>query len=246
MTAPQLDGIHHVKLPVRDLARSRAWFEEYEFHKVYHSLYAFATVDLSSFYIDVVRDRLYTSAPKSRARRSAQTAMYRLLDALVRLVAPLMSFTADEVWTHMGRPGSVHVALFPEPGDLTSGIGDGMRAKTGNWDKLLEVRDSVLKSLEAARNSKLIGAPLEASVRLRANGDLYPLLEAYAGELPALFIVSQVELAKSDGGLDVAVERAAGTKCDRCWKYTTDVGQNPRFPTICAPCATAVEEILNG
>ena len=228
------------------VARSRAWFEEYEFHKVYHSLYAFATVDLSSFYIDVVRDRLYTSAPKSRARRSAQTAMYRLLDALVRLVAPLMSFTADEVWTHMGRPGSVHVALFPEPGDLTSGIGDGMRAKTGNWDKLLEVRDSVLKSLEAARNSKLIGAPLEASVRLRANGDLYPLLEAYAGELPALFIVSQVELAKSDGGLDVAVERAAGTKCDRCWKYTTDVGQNPRFPTICAPCATAVEEILNG
>ena len=228
------------------VARSRAWFDAYEFHKVYHSVYAFATVDLSSVYFDVLKDRLYTSAPKSKARRSAQTALYRLLDALVRLVAPIMSFTADEVWSHMSRPGSVHVALFPEPEDLTAGIGDAMRKRTGDWDRLLEVRDSVLKSLEAARNSKLIGAPLEASVKLRANGDLYPLLETYARELPALFIVSQVDLAKSEGGLDVAVERAAGTKCERCWKYTTDVGQDARFPTVCAACACAVEEILHG
>ncbi len=228
------------------VAKSRAWFEGYEFHKVYHSLYAFATVDLSSVYFDVLKDRLYTSAPKSKARRSAQTALYRLLDGLVRLVAPIMSFTADEIWTHMGREGSVHTALFPEPGDLTAGIGDEMRARTGNWDKLLEVRDSVLKSLEAARNSKLIGAPLEAAVHLRANGDLYPLLERYAGELPALFIVSQVALARSDGGLDVTVERASGTKCERCWKYTADVGRSQRFPTICGPCAGAVEEILHG
>jgi isoleucyl-tRNA synthetase len=241
-----------VLLRAEDLvARSRAWFEEFQFHKVYHSLYAFATVDLSSVYFDVLKDRLYTSAPKSHARRAAQTALYRLLDALVRLVAPLMSFTAEEVWGHMGRTGSVHVALFPEPGDLTAGIGDSMRHRSAEWDRLLAVRDTVLKSLETARNNKLIGAPLEAAVRLQANGDLYPLLETYARELPSLFIVSQVALEKALPGqenieLDVAVERAAGKKCERCWKYTTDVGGNPRFPTICRPCADAIDEMLNG
>jgi isoleucyl-tRNA synthetase len=241
-----------VLLRAEDLvARSRAWFEEYEFHKVYHSLYAFATVDLSSVYFDVLKDRLYTAAPKSKARRAAQTALYRLLYALVRLVAPIMSFTAEEVWGHMGHPGSVHVELFPEPGELTSGIGDDMRRRVPEWDRLLGVRDGVMKSLEAARNDKLIGAPLEASVRLNANGDLYPLLEKYARELPSLFIVSQVELGKATlaqgaAELEVTVERAAGTKCERCWKYTDDVGENLRFPTICRPCADAVEEILNG
>ena len=241
-----------VLLRAEDLvARSRAWFEEFQFHKVYHSLYAFATVDLSSVYFDVLKDRLYTSAPKSHARRAAQTALYRLLDALVRLVAPLMSFTAEEVWGHMGRTGSVHVALFPEPGDLTAGIGDSMRHRSAEWDRLLAVRDTVLKSLETARNNKLIGAPLEAAVRLQANGDLYPLLETYARELPSLFIVSQVALEKALPGqenieLDVAVERAAGKKCERCWKYTSDVGGNPRFPTICRPCADAIDEMLNG
>src|SRR5581483_10167778 len=147
-----------------------------------------------------------------------------------------MSFTAEEVWTHMGKPDSVHMALFPEPTELLEGIPESARQRSGDWDKLLEVRDSVLKSLEAARNSKLIGAPLEAAVRLRANGDLYPLLEKYAAELPALFIVSQVELSNMDGGgpsaetsdashdnLQVTVERASGAKCVRCWKYTLDV-----------------------
>ena len=111
----------------------------------------------------------------------------------------------------------------------------------------MDVRGDVLKSLEAARNEKLIGAPLEARVRLSANGDLYPLLERYARELPGLFIVSQVELDKSEGGaLGVQVSRAAGRKCERCWKYTLDVGANAKFPTICECCAGAVEETLNG
>jgi isoleucyl-tRNA synthetase len=111
----------------------------------------------------------------------------------------------------------------------------------------MEVRDGVLKSLETARNEKLIGAPLEARVRLTANGDLYPLLEEYARDLPALFIVSQVEVARAaDGALGVEVERAEGRKCERCWKYTTDVGSDGRFPSICAPCASAVEETLHG
>jgi isoleucyl-tRNA synthetase len=204
-------------------------------------------VDLSSIYFDVLKDRLYTSARKSKARRAAQTALARLLDALVRLAAPVMSFTAEEVWTHMGRKDSVHLALFPEPADLTQGMGDTERGRVENWDRLITVRDDVLKSLESARNAKLIGAPLEARVRLEANGDLLPLLERYAAELPSLFIVSQVELgAGRRDALTVAVERAAGAKCERCWKYTTDVGSVERFPTICRPCAEAVEETLNG
>jgi isoleucyl-tRNA synthetase len=237
-----------ILLRAEDLtARCRAWYEAFEFHKVYHSVYAFATVDLSSIYFDVLKDRLYTSAAKSKARRGAQTALYRLLDAMVRLTAPLMSFTAEEVWGHMGRPESVHMAYFPEPGELSAGISEGARARATNWDRLMEVRDGVLKSLEEARNGKLIGAPLEARVRLTADGSLYPLLEEYARDLPALFIVSQVEIARAaDGPLAVEVERAAGRKCERCWKYTTDVGSDERFPGICGPCAGAVDETLHG
>jgi isoleucyl-tRNA synthetase len=228
------------------VTRCRAWYENFEFHKVYHAVYAFATVDLSALYFDVLKDRLYTFAKRSEARRSAQTAVYRLLDALVRLLAPIMSFTAEEVWGHMGRPDSVHMAFFPEPAELTAGLDESARKRASNWDRLMEVRDGVLKSLETARNEKLIGAPLEARVRLSADGDLYPLLERYARELPGLFIVSQVDVdrAPAGGALDVKVERAAGAKCERCWKYTTDVGSDSRFPTICAGCAGAVDEML--
>jgi len=227
--------------------RCRAWYDEFEFHKVYHNAYAFATVDLSSIYFDVLKDRLYTYAPRSHARRSAQTALYRLLDALVRLLAPIMSFTCEEVWTHMGRTGSVHTAWFPEPAELSAGLDEAARKRAADWDRLMEVRGNVLKSLETARNEKLIGAPLEARVRLSADGDLYPLLERYARHLPALFIVSQVDLDNAGGeALGVRVERADGTKCQRCWKYTTDVGSDARFPTVCGGCADALGEILHG
>jgi isoleucyl-tRNA synthetase len=237
-----------ILLRAEDLvAKCRAWYDGFEFHKVYHSVYGFATVDLSAVYFDVIKDRLYTSATRSRARRSAQTALYRLLDALVRLTAPLLAFTAEEVWQHMNRADSVHMALFPEAAELTAGLDESVRKRTGDWDRLMEVRGDVLKSLETARNEKLIGAPLEARVRLTANGDLYPLLERYARELPSLFIVSQVALDPAGAGaLDVKVERAAGQKCERCWKYTTDVGSVAKYPTICAPCAAAVDEMTNG
>jgi isoleucyl-tRNA synthetase len=243
-----------ILLRAEDLvARCRAWYANYEFHKVYQAVYAFAAVDLSAIYFDVLKDRLYTSAAKSQARRSAQTALYRLLHALARLVAPIMSFTAEEVWGHMRRPdasatpSSVHVALFPEPGELSAGLDDAARKRAAAWDRLMQVRNDVLKSLETARNEKLIGAPLEARVRLSAGGDLYPLLESYARELPSLFIVSQVELERSASpDVGVTVERAAGQKCERCWKYTTDTGSDARYPTICGPCAEAVEETLHG
>jgi isoleucyl-tRNA synthetase len=228
------------------VTRCRAWYDEFAFHKVYHALYDFATVDLSSLYLDVLKDRLYTTAAKSHARRSAQTALHRLVYALVRLVAPVMTFTAEEVWGHLGQPGSVHLTLFPEPAELAVGLPDEHRKRAENWDRLMIVREDVLKSLEEARKEKFIGAPLEARVRLTANGNLYPLLLEYARELPALFIVSQVALNEKPGDVSVQVERAEGAKCERCWKYTTDVGSAPRFPTICAACAAVVSETYDG
>ncbi len=233
------------------VANCRAWYDEFAFHKVYRALYDFTTVDLSALYFDVLKDRLYTSARKSHARRSAQTALYRLAYALVRLVAPILSFTAEEVWGHMGRKTSIHLELFPEAAELTAGISDAHRKRSANWDRLMTVREDVLKSLEEARREKFIGAPLEARVRLTANSDLYPLLEQYASELPALFIVSEVQVAQAAAcngmspDVTVQIERASGIKCERCWKYTTDTGADPQFPTICAACASAVKETLN-
>ena len=156
------------------VARCRAWYDEFAFHKVYRAVYDFATVDLSAVYFDVLKDRLYTSAAKSKARRSAQTALYRLLDALVRLLAPILSFTTEEVWGYMGRPGSVHTALFPEPAELTVGIGDDARKRAANWDRLMEVRDGVLKSLDTARRKSHRRAAGSAR-SLSADGDLVPL-----------------------------------------------------------------------
>ena len=231
--------------------KCRAWYDSLEFHKVYHSIYGFATTELSSIYFDILKDRLYTAAPNSRARRSAQTALYCLTHALVRLLPPLLTYTTEEVWTHFrkpaGAPPSVHLTLFPEPDELTAGITLEIRRRLENFERLMPVRDDVLKELEAARQEKFIGAPLEARVRLVANGDLYPLLAEYASELPALFIVSQVSVEKAEQGpLTVKVERAGGSKCERCWKYTEDVGTDPEWPAVCAPCAGAVREILAG
>jgi isoleucyl-tRNA synthetase len=223
--------------------RCRAWYDEFAFHKIYHAVYDVATVDLSSIYFDVLKDRLYTSATRSKQRRSAQTAIHRVTYALVRLLAPLLAFTAEEVWKHLKQPGSVHTALFPEPEELTSGLSADSRKRVANWDRLMDVREDVLKSLETARQEKFIGAPLEARVNLSANGDLYPLLEQYAQDLPSLFIVSQVSLNNGEA-LSVRIERADGSKCQRCWKYTTDVGASAEFPTICGSCVTAVKEAL--
>jgi len=144
----------------------------------------------------------------------------------------------------MGRPASVHMALFPEPGELTAGLGETARASHDEWERLMEMRGMVLQCLEAARNQKLIGAPLEARLVLSATGDTATLLERYERELPSLFIVSQVEVKRvAEGALAVTVERAAGEKCERCWKYTTDTGADARYPTVCARCARAVDEM---
>src|SRR5574337_1988825 len=227
--------------------RLRRAYEDYEFHLLYHSLHNFCAVDLSAFYLDVLKDRVYTSAPRSRARRAAQTAMYQILDALVRLMAPVLSFTADEVWQLMPKQGgegkSVHLAEFPP---VRSDLLD--QALEARWDVLLSVRDEVLKSLEAARKAKLIGTSLEARVDLLVEPALLPILTQYEADLPMLFIVSAVSvgsLVETDAAekrVEVRVGRAEGVKCARCWTYSENVGRSTPYPDVCARCAGVLEE----
>jgi isoleucyl-tRNA synthetase len=239
-----------ILLKAENLVRKcRAWYEELAFHQVYRAVYDFAVTDLSAVYFDVLKDRLYASAPNWKERRSGQAAMYRVHLALTNLLAPLLSFTCEEVWHYTkhesGSPESVHLSYFPEPQALTHGIPDEARARVSKWDALIKVRDAVLKSLDRAREDKLIGSSLEAAVALESRDETLDLLKAYEAQLPALFIVSQVEL--KEGSADevaVQVERARGDKCERCWRYTLDIGQDSDFPTICSRCAAAVKEIL--
>jgi isoleucyl-tRNA synthetase len=238
-----------VLLRAEDLvSKCRAWYGEFAFHKVYRAVYDFMATELSAVYIDASKDRLYTAATKSPKRRGSQTAIHRITYALVRLVAPLLAFTTEEVWGYLpkpaGAPESVHLAIFPEPEELTEDFTVAQRARLEDWEKLMAVRDQVLKSLELARQLKFIGAPLEARLRLKADNDIFPLLDKYLDDLPGLFIVSQVALEHSSGPLTAEVERAAGEKCERCWKYTTDVGQDSEFPTLCAACKEAVQKML--
>ncbi|HEV2521136.1 MAG TPA: isoleucine--tRNA ligase [Candidatus Acidoferrales bacterium] len=236
------------------VAQCRNWYEAFEFHRVFHALHDFAVVDLSAFYFDVLKDRLYTFAPKNHARRSAQTAVYRISKALLGLLTPITVFTAEEIWKYFprvsGDPQSAHLALFAMPEALGSSFD---AAKAANWEKLLLVRTEVLRALEAARNAKTISGALQAKIVLSAGKDLAPLLEQYKGWLAALFIVSQVELAdtapadaqKSEmlPGLSVAVQRADGAKCERCWNYSTHVGESATYPTVCERCVKALAEI---
>jgi isoleucyl-tRNA synthetase len=231
------------------------WYEEFAFHKIYQCLNTFCIVDLSAFYFDVVKDRLYISGLNSPARRSAQTATWRILEALVRLLAPIMSFTCDEVWQQMprveGRTDSVHMAKFLTPAEILVGAGVQNKTEIDDWTTLHSVRDQVLKSLEEARNQKLIGKALEAQVKLTASDSLYPVLERHKDELRYLFIVSQVALERSGsgngtGGLTVEVSKATGPKCERCWNYSTRVGENPEYPTVCERCAPVLKELEAG
>jgi len=238
-------------------ARARQGYEEFAFHKVYHQVHDFCIVDLSAFYFDVLKDRLYTFAPRSRARRSAQTAIWKIGEALVRLLAPMMSFTADEIWSHLpataGRTASVHLALFPAEEELVErGVPaaerEGLRA---DWQVLLGAREQALQAMEGARNAKTIGGSLEARVTLAAPAQVRSVLERYQKDLCALFIVSQVALdppVAGDGTANVRVQvrRAEGQKCERCWNYSTRVGESVQYPTVCERCVAALDEIAGG
>ncbi|HWY07084.1 MAG TPA: isoleucine--tRNA ligase [Candidatus Acidoferrales bacterium] len=237
--------------------KCREWYAAYEFHRVYHAIHDFCVVDLSAFYYDVLKDRLYTKAAKNKSRRSGQTAVWKITGALVRLLAPTLVFTAEEVWKFLphaaGEPGSVHIALFPEESQLRTGIAP---EKANTWELLAKVRGEVLKALEVARNEKkLINSGLEAKVLLNADLELKAKLKQYLAQLPGLFIVSQVELLSAGSGefrsevlpgLEVSVQRADGKKCDRCWNYSVHVGENSRYPTVCERCSEAIAEIEAG
>jgi len=238
--------------------RCREWYASYEFHRIYHAIHDFCVVDLSAFYYDVLKDRLYTKAANNTARRSGQTAIWKITSALVRLAAPLLTFTAEEIWKYLpkaaGEPDSVHIALFPEQTELRTGLAAD---KINTWELLARVRGEVLKALEFARNEKkLINSNLEAKVLLNADLELKAKLKHYLPQLPGLFIVSQVELLTAGGsadfrseavpGLEVTVQRADGKKCERCWNYSTHVGENSRYPAICERCSAAIAEIERG
>ena len=234
----------------RLIGRVRRAYEEYEFHTVFHSVHNFCAVDLSALYLDVVKDRLYTSLPDDPRRRAAQTTCFDIFGVLARLMAPILTFTCEEAWRYLpgARSESVHLERFPEA--PREWLDDALKR---DWDRLLEVRREVAKALEAARAGKLIGSALEAAVRIAdAPEDLPGLLRAKRELLPTLFIVSRVDLDRAQArpsvayesqdipGLVIGVDRARGEKCERCWMRSEHVGENAAHPTLCERCVPVV------
>ncbi|HTK37075.1 MAG TPA: class I tRNA ligase family protein, partial [Pyrinomonadaceae bacterium] len=213
-------------------------YKRYDFQAAYHALYNFCTVTLSARYFDIIKDRLYIMAPKSPERRSAQTALYQIADALCRLLSPVLVFTSDEAWENMPdrEVASVHIAEFPKAEAVDSS------SLLSNWERIFSIRDDVLRSLEEARNAKTIGSSLEAKVILTADKDTTRFLLDYFDQLRYIFIVSQVEVHEGDR-LGVEIQRADGQKCERCWNYSIRVGEFEKYPTVCERCIAALSEI---
>ncbi len=236
-----LDRLHRL------VERCRRGYEEYEFHVIFHRLHNFCAVDLSAFYLDILKDRLYTFPAQSSGRRAAQTVLYQVLHTLTRLMAPVLAFTAEEVWQAIpGTTGSVHLAALPEvdPAALDDGLAE-------RWQRLRDLRGLVTKAAEESRAAKVIGHSLDARVVLYVDHRWEDFLGTYASELPYLFIVSQVDLAEGPGGaftdpalpgVGVDVTRAAGAKCQRCWNYSERLGTVPEHPEVCPRCAAHLAE----
>ncbi|HUD22774.1 MAG TPA: class I tRNA ligase family protein, partial [Acidobacteriaceae bacterium] len=236
----------------------RKAYEEFEFHRVYHLLNEFCNSELSAFYLDVLKDRLYTypikfkpgNAEQERlylARRSAQTAIYKITDALARLTAPILSFTADEVYQSLPHThGSVHLTLFPTPESLAPPMSVEDSAQ---WDGIFAMRDRVLARLENLRTQKEIGKSLEARVEISFDDEAYKKSwEQFEPSLAELFNVSQVNLllvpkTRTEIVPDLNVEPTSEPKCDRCWRHVPDVGQQEKYPTVCLRCAEALDAI---
>ena len=225
-------------------------YETYEFHQVYHAIHNFCVVDLSNFYLDVAKDRLYTEKADSLTRRAAQSAMYRVLDALTRLVSPILAFTSDEIWHAMPHDSSAdpECILFNEM-PRTSGV-DVDEGFIARWDRIHQIRDDVKKALEIARKEKVIGSSLDAKVRLFCDGELYDFVSSLKEELIPVFIVSQLEIEKGGKGdyvgeavpeLSVTVSHAEGEKCARCWCYSNTVGTCADHPDLCSRCVAVME-----
>ncbi|MBU0650520.1 isoleucine--tRNA ligase [bacterium] len=219
------------------------YYDKYQFHRVYKDIYYFCTVDMSSFYLDILKDRMYTFAKNSLARRSGQTVMLKILDVLTRVMAPVLAFTAEEIWKYL--PGniksneSIHLADWPCVDEKY--ISEELESK---WKKLEEIRNEVLKSIEVLRNSKVLGSSLEAEVKIIVGDEaLYELLFKYEKELPMIFIVSKVVLEKNNNEtIKISVSKVNLPKCVRCWNYSETVGKNEEHPEICSRCLDAIME----
>lgn len=221
----------------------RAAYEAFEFHKIYHKMHNFCVVDMSAFYLDVLKDRLYCDRSDSRERRSAQTVFYEILVAVTKLYAPILPFTTEEIWGHLskgnaGTEESVHLSRFLEM--KTQYRNDELESR---WSSLLTIREQVNQKLEQARRDRLIGSSLEAEVVIAGRGKQLELLNQYASYLPTLFIVSKV-LVEGDGGsapeLRIIIRKAPDQKCERCWNYRESVGENAEHPTLCERCCRAL------
>jgi len=229
----------------------RAAYDDFSFHKIYHRVNHFCIVDLSAFYFDVLKDRLYISTPKSIFRRSAQTAIWRIGEALARLLAPIMTFTCEEIWQHLpkvaSRPGSVHLAEFPSGIDIL-GTDDAETLRSDDeWSRVRRFREEVMKQIETVRARGDIGGSLEAKVTINAPDDLCALLKRFEQQLRYLFIVSSVSLHcgqdRDSGPATVAIEKADGEKCERCWNYSTHVREDKTYPTVCERCSAVLKEM---
>ena len=212
-------------------------YSSYEYHILYHAIHNFCARDMSNFYLDIIKDRLYTEAKDSKLRRSSQTAMYEILSILVRLITPVLSFTAEEIWSYMPKKASENCdSIFFSRLPIGSDFAIELEEK---WDKILEIRDIVSKSLENARADKLIGNSLEANIMISASGKDYEFLQGISADLAQLFIVSKAELAEAQGAITVEVKKSDGDKCPRCWMYSDNTSKDG----LCARCASVVEEI---
>lgn len=233
-------------LKLNDLVRKcTESYDKYDFHEAYQAINVFCVTDMSSFYLDIIKDRLYTAKANSKERRAAQTTMYIILDSLVRMLAPLTSFTAEEIWKYMNKSKnekveSVMLTTYPEVNSQYQN--EELRAK---WEKIVKIKEIVSKKLEEARAEKIIGHSLNAKVTLFAEGDLYKFIKENKELLQTVFIISNLEVEENQRSneekLGVKIEQAEGEKCERCWMYSTTVGEDKENPTICHRCSEALK-----
>ncbi|NWG04782.1 MAG: isoleucine--tRNA ligase [Syntrophaceae bacterium] len=238
---PEIDrwALHQLQ---RLISRVREAYERFEFHMVYHSVQNFCAVEMSALYFDILKDRLYTFSSHSQGRRSAQTALYEILKALTCLMAPILSFTTEEVWKAIpqepGKAESVHLTSFPEI--KKEYLDDALNER---WERVWEIRAVVTKALEEARKEKKIGLSLDAQVHLHLPEKVYSFLQPYQADLKFIFIVSSVTLHRGEDEKEIGVEvlRAEGKKCERCWNYEVSVGRHADHPAICQRCLEAIQ-----
>jgi len=212
-------------------------YENYEFHLAYHAINQFCVTDMSNFYLDIIKDRLYTTKPNSAVRRSAQTAMYEILKALVVMLTPMIPFTSEEIFKYMPHESKVESAMLLDWPKNNTKYDD--KEIEGKWNKIIELKEIVAKELENARANKVIGHSLNAKVILKLNEKDYQFFKEMKEDLQTVFIVSDVEIENANE-TEVIVEQAKGEKCERCWSYSETVGRNPEHPTICEKCCKAI------